>query len=228
MYLALGGSEALDAIAADYRCTMEKWSNQLSEYNAKVGNANRKTQRQNAKIRANNQKMTDWNELHPDQPARPLLFELSIPSRTVIQFDLSSAYLGAQTDVPAKEMSLINIAVRVDQLLDKAGDDLAAEAIYVVAFRALSTFATHVTLPLLDSYLSRDAWFIKVTRQSNTPTSAQSFTRNALQLTAILARRVLSMNNTEAPISAAIEFSAHNPNSGTETNGYEEIRDVGS
>lgn len=85
-------------------------------------------------------------------------------------------------------------------------DDLTGEAAYVVVFRALSTFATHATLPLLDSYLLQNSgYYVRVANQANTPPVAEGFTRNALVLTAMLARRVLSMNDTSAPIAMAIE-----------------------
>lgn len=212
MYLALGGHEALDALAGDYLFTMEKWDHSLKAYNDKTRRATDKAERRNAKIRADNDGKARWNELHPDQPARPPIPEKPVPPRKPVEFDLAPALLGAQADVPAKELRLNNVAIRVDKLLDEARDDLTAEAAYEVAYRALSTFATHATLPLLDSYLPQHAgYYIRVARHVSTPPAAESFTRNTLVMTAMLARRVLAMNDTPGKVAIAIERLAREP-----------------
>lgn len=212
MYLALGGDEALDALAGDYLSTMEKWERSLRAYNDKTRRAVEKAELRNAKIRADNDGKARWNELHVGQPARPLTPEVPVPPRKPVEFDLVPARLGAQTDVPAKQLKLSNVAIWVDKLLDEARDDLTAEAAYEVAYRALSTFATHATLPLLDSYLPQHAgYYIRVAPHVGTPPAAESFTRNTLVMTAILSRRALAMNGTPAKVAIAIERLAREP-----------------
>jgi hypothetical protein len=149
---------------------------------------------------------------HTCWPPRTLLPEVGIPSRQPIEFDLANALAGAQTDVPAQAMSLSEVAVRVDQLLDEVGDSVTAEAAYQVVYRALSTFASHTTLPLLDCYLPQDAgYFVRVARQAGTAQTGQSFTRNILVLTAMHARRTLALTDTPALIATAVETLATQP-----------------
>jgi hypothetical protein len=212
MYLALGGDESLDAAAADYLATMNRWDRSLTAYNEKTRKARERAERRNARIRSDNEGKARWNASHPDLPPRPLVAEVPVPLRQPVEFDLAPALLGAQTDVPPKELKLSNVAARVDRLLDAADDDLTVEAAYEVVYRALSTFATHATLPLLDSYLPRDqGYYIRVAREAGNQPVGESFSRNALVLTAMLARRVLSMNDTPAPVAAAIERLAREP-----------------
>jgi hypothetical protein len=65
MYLVFGDDEALDAIAADYLSTMEKWERQLTAYNDKTQRPIENAERRNAKIRADNDGKARWNRLHP-------------------------------------------------------------------------------------------------------------------------------------------------------------------
>lgn len=212
MYLVLGGDEALDLLAADYLATIQRWDHSLKAYNEKTERARKKAERRNAQIRRNNEGKARWNELHPDQPPRPLLPEVPVPARGPVEFDLAPALLGAQTDVPPKDLKLNDVARRVDQLLDAAGDELTVEAAYEVVYRALSTWATHTTLPLLDGYLPQNqGHYVRVANRPAGQPVAEGFTRNALVLTAMLARRVLAMNGTEATIATAIERLAREP-----------------
>lgn len=113
MYLVFGDDEALDAIAADYLSTMEKWERQLTAYNDKTQRAIEDAERRNVKIHADNDGKARWNRLHPDQPPRPIISEVSVPTRKPVEFVLAPALLGAQTDVPAREMILSNVAARL-------------------------------------------------------------------------------------------------------------------
>jgi hypothetical protein len=206
MYIVLGGHEALDAIAADYQDAMEKWDHQLTAYNEKTRRVTEKAEQTNEKIRAANEGKRHWNEQHPESPLRPHLPEVPVPTRKPVEFDLSTALAGAQTDVPALSLSLSTVANRVDKLLDHVGDNLTAEAAYETVYRALSTFAGHVTLSLLDSYLPHDAGhYVRIARPPRGPSTALSFTRNTLVLTAMLAKRTLAMSDTPAPVATFIE-----------------------
>jgi hypothetical protein len=78
------------------------------------------------------------------------------------------ALAGSKTDVPTGALPLSEVASRVNQLLREVGDDLTTEAAYEVVYRSLSTFVTHATLPLLDSYLPRKGgYYIRIARQPN-------------------------------------------------------------
>ena len=217
MYIALGGDDALDAVAADYQDAMEKWDHQLTAYNEKTSRATEKAEQSNEKIRAANEGKLRWNEQHPDSPPKALEPEVPVPGRVSVEFDLSLALAGARTDVPAKPLSLSTVANRVDKLLDKVSDNLTAEATYEVMYRSLSTFAGHVTLSLLDRYFPRDAGhYVRTARQPNVPTTALSFTRNTLVLTAMLATRTLAMADMPAPLATAIEMTATDADSADE------------
>jgi hypothetical protein len=217
MYIALGGHDALDTVAADYQDAMEKWDHQLTAYNEKTLRATEKAERSNEKIRAANEGKLRWNEEHPDSPPKAPEPEVPVPTRIPVEFDLKPALAGAQTDVPAKPLSLSTVACRVDKLLDKVGDNLTAEATYEVMYRSLSTFAGHITLSLLDRYFPRDAGhYVRIARQPSVPSTALSFTRNTLVLTAMLAKRTLAIADTPAPVATAIEMSATDEDSAVE------------
>jgi hypothetical protein len=213
MYLALGREEALDSLAADYLATMQRWDRSLRDYNEKTQRAQARAKMSNAKIRRNNERKASWNELHPDEPPLPLTPRVSVPARGPVEFDLTPALLGAETDVLPRKLGLSEAARRVDQLLDRAGDELTVEAAYEVVYRALSTWATHTTLPLLDGYFPRvkGRHYLRVAPTAAGPPVAEGLTKNAMLLTAILARRVLAMNGTVATIATAIERVAREP-----------------
>lgn len=206
MYLALGEDEALDALAADYLVKITGWKNHIDEYNKAVVQKKKTIVKRNKSIRANNEHKAMRNALYSEQPPLSILDEIPLPGKDLLQFPIDKILEGAQTDVSPKDLVLSSVATRVDQLLELAGSDLTVEAIYIVAYRSLSTFVSHPSLPVFDSYLSRDdRFFLRINKDSNQNTERHAFTKSALHMTAILTHLVLKLRGSKCPVAEYID-----------------------
>lgn len=206
LYLTWAGEEALDALAGDYQSAVEKTTNAVAAYNDAIGAAARAASRQNRGARSANVDRKNRNELYPDLPPLPLVDEIPRSPRQKLMVDLSGALAGAQTDVSADDMLLVEVARRVDQLADERGDNVSAEAVYVAVYRALSTYGGHTSLALLDSYLNHDARLcFYVAEEPHLASSGQWLVESAMTWTAMLAKRLFATRDVGCPVAEFVE-----------------------
>lgn len=207
LYLHYGGKDALDALASDYRHSLDAWASDIDNYRAMVAADKKRISRRNRGIRRSNAHRTIHNLNYPDrEPLQPIP-EVRQPTFEPIDLDLSPPLLRWR-HVPPAGLPLREVAERLNRLLREHGDGAAAmEVTYNYVYRSLSTFGAHTNVTVLDSYITdRERHFRRLSAKTTAPPMAGAVARGAIVLAAFLAEKVLEREADDGhlPIARAV------------------------
>jgi hypothetical protein len=199
MYVMAFGDDAIEDIERGYVRAIEAQHASLAAYDDRLRTDIAKARKRNARIRRRNRDVAAWNSANPDEPPKPLLDEVPVPQRDLVDVDLRRALAEGAPDEDEDEAGRVPVSALVARLneygRDHEGPDAVFDMVYDLGYRGLSTLGAHPTLWVLNAYLDfkPNGLFVSSVRDLRAPTMTDGILNTAVLLTATLAVQVYAL-----------------------------------
>ena len=205
LYIHYGGIEAVERVAQDTRYSLEGTQNDASQFDQWLAAEQKSARKRVKKVERANKGIEQWNEAHPDAPAKPLLDQPYVPQLQPTGLDLSDR-IAAFGDYEARPLPVSEIVDALSKLAPEKGFGLESFRPLYVIYRVLSSIGTHASLNILEAYLvpGKPGGFIRIASLPINGSMIDNARITALHATAFLARAVLGEQGSSTPVADEI------------------------
>ena len=197
LYIHFGGYDALIRVAQDARHSLEGIALEAKQFDEQLAAEKKAARKSTTKVSKANNGIAQWNEAHPEEPAKSLHDEPYVSQLSATALDLTDLIEG----FGEHEAQALTVSEIVDTLTkwgpEKGFGRESFRPIYLI-YRTMSAIGTHATMHILDSYFVPGG-FVRVAPMPVNGSAANAVRATALYGTAFLASHVLGEQGFKTP-----------------------------
>ena len=209
IFILLGGTKALDAVASDSRGQDVTTANELDAWNERLASLIKNTEHRVTRISKRNKDIEAWNRRNPEMKPVPLIELPHVPRANFASAEIIAELRKHLTGAPPDRLPFRQVVDRSSRLaLSRRYSNEPFDPIYHV-YRLLSAVGVHTSLGLLDSYLDRSerSLFIRGVPTSQFPFATNQNLINGIYTLALLSEWLLKKYDVESSIFCSIRRS---------------------